>query len=96
MTSSGASGSSKTQCSGAPNRGNRYADFVVASENCTINHDVLTDYSEDGVDLTLIRWMLSLTPNERLRFVEERINEILAIRQLNAGNQALFNPAKPL
>jgi len=24
-----------------------------------------TDYSEDGVDLTLIRWMLSLTPVER-------------------------------
>lgn len=22
----------------------------------------LTDYSEDGVDLTLIRWFLSLTP----------------------------------
>lgn len=25
----------------------------------------LTDYSADGVDLTLIRWMLSLTPAER-------------------------------
>ena len=42
------------------------------------------DYSEDGVDLTLIRWMLSLTPGERLKFHEERINEILAIRSLNA------------
>jgi hypothetical protein len=40
----------------------------------------LPDYSEDGVDLTLIRWMLSLTPAERLAFLEERINEILAIR----------------
>jgi len=39
---------------------------------------------EDGVDLTLIRWMLSLTPLERLRFLEERINEILVIRELNA------------
>ena len=44
----------------------------------------LPDYSEDGVDLTLIRWTLSLTPEERLRFLEERINEILAIRELNA------------
>ena len=26
-----------------------------------------TDYNEDGVDLTLIRWMLSLTPDERLK-----------------------------
>ena len=45
----------------------------------------LTDYSEDGVDLTLIRWMLSLTPAERLDFLEQQIDEILAIRELNAG-----------
>ena len=44
----------------------------------------LTDYSPDGVDLTLIRWMLSLTPAERLEFLEERVNEIIAIRELNA------------
>jgi hypothetical protein len=37
------------------------------------------------VDLSLIRWMLSLTPAERLRFLEERVDEILAIRELNAG-----------
>ncbi len=42
------------------------------------------DYSEDGVDLTLIPWMLSLTPAQRLCFLEERVNEILAIRELNA------------
>jgi hypothetical protein len=48
------------------------------------NSAPLPDYSEDGVDLTLIRWMLSLTPAERLRFLEERINEILRIRELNA------------
>jgi hypothetical protein len=47
----------------------------------------LTDYSKDGVDLTLIRWMLSLSPAERLRFHEERINEILKIRALNARKQ---------
>lgn len=45
----------------------------------------LPDYSEDGVDLTLIRWMLSLTPAERLQFLEQRIRDILAIRALNAG-----------
>jgi hypothetical protein len=42
------------------------------------------DYSDDGVDLSLIRWMLSLTPHQRLRFLEDRINEILAIHELNA------------
>jgi hypothetical protein len=45
----------------------------------------LTDYSPDGVDLTLIRWMLSLTPAERLEFLEQRVNDILSIRELNAG-----------
>ncbi|HWQ53097.1 MAG TPA: hypothetical protein VN442_05395 [Bryobacteraceae bacterium] len=42
------------------------------------------EYSEDGVDLSLVRWMLSLTPLERLRFLEERINDILEIRERNA------------
>jgi hypothetical protein len=48
------------------------------------DQDRLTDYSPDGVDLTLIRWMLSLTPAERLEFVEQRANEIISIRELNA------------
>ena len=43
------------------------------------------DYSDDGVDLSLIRWMLSLTPAERLQFVQRHVNAILAIRELNAG-----------
>jgi hypothetical protein len=41
------------------------------------------EYSEDGVDLSLIRWMLSLEPRERLAFLEERINDILTVRELN-------------
>lgn len=45
----------------------------------------LTDYSEDGVDLTLIRWMLSLTPEERLQFAQRFSNRALNIRELNAG-----------
>jgi hypothetical protein len=45
----------------------------------------LTDYSEDGVDLTLVRWMLSLTPAERLDVLQNHVNAILAIRELNAG-----------
>jgi hypothetical protein len=44
----------------------------------------LPDYSADGVDLSLIRWFLSMKPAERLEFLEEQINEILAIRELNA------------
>jgi len=45
----------------------------------------LTDYSEDGVDLTLIRSFLLLTPAERLQFLQRQVNAILAIRKLNAG-----------
>jgi hypothetical protein len=44
------------------------------------------EYSEDGVDLTLIRWMLSLTPAERLQFLQRQVNAILAIRKFNAGH----------
>jgi len=35
-------------------------------------------YAEDGVDLTLIRWMLSLTPDQRLRVLQERQDAIEA------------------
>ena len=42
-----------------------------------------TEYSEDGVDLSLIRWMLSLTPAERLQFLQRQVNAIQAIRKLN-------------
>jgi hypothetical protein len=43
-----------------------------------------TDYSDDGVDLTLVRWMLSLTAAERLDILQREVNGILAIRRLNA------------
>jgi hypothetical protein len=45
--------------------------------------EVLTDYSEDGVDLTLIRWMLSLTPAERLSFLQRQMNALAKFRKLN-------------
>ncbi|HUK17089.1 MAG TPA: hypothetical protein VLW65_11780 [Bryobacteraceae bacterium] len=43
------------------------------------------EYSEDGVDLSLLRRMLSLTPAERLQILEEHVTDILTIRELNAG-----------
>jgi len=58
--------------------------MLVSEVMPTDDQDRLTDYSSDGVDLTLIRWMLSLTPAERLAFLEERVNEIISIRELNA------------
>ena len=43
----------------------------------------LTDYSEDGVDLTLIRWMLSLTPAERLQVLQDHVDDLTIFRELN-------------
>jgi hypothetical protein len=37
-------------------------------------------YSPEGVDLTLIRWMLSLTPKERLQVHQRTIRAINKIR----------------
>jgi hypothetical protein len=39
--------------------------------------------SEDGVDLTLIRWMLSLTPAQRLRALQSHLRSILRLRAEN-------------
>ena len=37
-------------------------------------------HSPDGVDLTLIRWMLSLTPEERLEVLQANVRSILRLR----------------
>lgn len=37
-------------------------------------------YSEDGVDLTLIRWMLSLTPAERLDVLQQHVRSVMRLR----------------
>ena len=38
---------------------------------------------EDGVDVSLIRWMLSLTPAERLQVLQRNVQSILEIRARN-------------
>jgi hypothetical protein len=38
-------------------------------------------FSEDGVDLTLIRWMLGLTPTERLQAAQDMIDTVWALRE---------------
>jgi hypothetical protein len=40
--------------------------------------------SDDGVDLTLIRWMLSLTPAERLDVLQGFVDSVLEIRARNS------------
>jgi hypothetical protein len=38
-------------------------------------------FSPDGVDLSLIRWMLSLTPAERLRVLQQHIDSVTRLRR---------------
>lgn len=50
-------------------------------------------HNADGVDRTLIRWFLSLTPTERLETLENFVNDILEIR--NAGVSTLPHSGDP-
>jgi hypothetical protein len=43
------------------------------------------DIDENGVDRAQIRVMLALTPEERLRRIEEFVESALEIRELNAS-----------
>jgi hypothetical protein len=54
-------------------------DLVAAAER-----EPAPEYSPSGVDLSLVRWMLTLTPAERLDLLDERIDELNAIRERNA------------
>jgi hypothetical protein len=41
------------------------------------------EYAEDGVDVSLIRWMLSLTPAERLAQLDDFVDFVIETRRLN-------------
>jgi hypothetical protein len=43
-------------------------------------------HSEDGVDLTLIRWMLSMTPTQRLQTLQQHVRSILRIRHARSNS----------
>ena len=38
------------------------------------------DYADEGVDLALIHWMLSLTPTGRLQVLQNNVNNLIALR----------------
>ncbi len=39
------------------------------------------DYSESGVDRSLIRWMLSLSPTERLLVIQQQVNAVQEMKE---------------
>ena len=45
-----------------------------------------TTHSPDGVDLTLIRWMLSLTPEQRLAVLQNHIDAIQRLKDAGPAN----------
>jgi hypothetical protein len=45
----------------------------------------LPTHTRDGVDFTLIRWMLSLTPAQRLQVLEQNIRSIHKMRHAARG-----------
>lgn len=42
--------------------------------------EILPTHSDDGIDLTLIRWMLSMTPAERLQTLQQNIASLWSLR----------------
>jgi len=47
-----------------------------SSEKAPAIQNEQLNYSDDGVDLTLIRWMLSLTPSERLQILQQNVQSL--------------------
>lgn len=67
-------------------RAQTFARLRCMESDVGLNKAPLPEYSDDGVDLSLIRWMLSLSPDERLDVLEGHLNDILAIRAFIASN----------
>lgn len=44
-----------------------------------------TSAEDDGVDRSLVRWMLSLTPTERLAVVQSAIDLVGSVRDVEPG-----------
>ena len=45
-----------------------------------VHPDEQVAFSKDGVDLTLIRWLLTLTPAERLEVLQSNIRSLEMLR----------------
>jgi len=60
--------------------------FIGSGENRIMDEKIINiekdeeQISDNGVDLTLIRWMLSLTPIERLQTLQNNVRSILRLR----------------
>lgn len=55
-------------------------DFKKPHQERTSRKKEEATHSPEGVDLTLIRWMLSLTPAERLQTLQDNVQSLLRLR----------------
>ena len=56
-------------------------DSKQQSPNDAKTRPARENLAESGVDRTLIRWMSSLTPTERLEFVQRHVNAVEELRE---------------
>ncbi len=66
-------------------RRHRWLRYSVAMAQSSRQPDIhepplLSEESPDGVDLTLIRWTLSLTPLERLELLQDWVDGLTELR----------------
>ena len=54
-------------------------DSKIPTGGKTAADDVIAEV-DDGVDMSLIRWMLGLTPTERLQAAQDMVNTIWMLR----------------
>jgi hypothetical protein len=50
-------------------------------------NDVHPAYDTAGVDRSLVRWMISLTPSERLQYVQGTIDLVRDVRRVPNGDR---------
>jgi hypothetical protein len=55
-------------------------DVLAEHKEAALESQGEQTYSDDGVDLTLIRWMLSLTPTERLQTLQQTVQSLMRLR----------------
>jgi hypothetical protein len=63
------------------------ADHSRQAVGSSAEGDAHPAYDAAGIDRSLIRWMLSLTPSERLRHVQGTIDLVRDVRRVPNGNR---------
>jgi hypothetical protein len=67
-------------------KGPRPAEVNPQSAIGNLQSPIEASFSPDGVDLTLIRWMLSLSPCDRLAVAQATAQSIVRLRNAQSGS----------